>query len=416
MQNLSCIHYKNGEIWCEDVPVLTLSQQFGTPLYVYSSKNIKNNFLRYSNSLNCKHKIFYAVKANSNLAILNLLAKLGAGFDTVSLGEIKRVAAAKGEDSNIIFSGVGKRSDEIIYALQQRIHCFNVESLVELCRINALAKELNMVANIALRINPDINPNTHPLISTGQKEHKFGIDQNLCNYILANKKSFAAVKITGLSYHIGSQITSLEPYKAVMRKVKNYLLDIYPNNPELTHLNIGGGLGINYRQEHPPTIEEYTALVNMMFSNFPFTIYLEPGRSIVGAAGILITKIEYIKSKFIILDAGMNDLIRPCLYDSWHNVIRLLAKKTPGIETNRYDLVGPICESSDILAKDRSLAVQAGDYLCITDVGAYCSSMSSNYNSRPKAAEVMVDQNRFHLIRRREEIADLYKNEFIVPI
>jgi diaminopimelate decarboxylase len=416
MQDLNYLSYINGNLHLENVPLLDISKQLGTPLYVYSRKNIVNNFLRYTKSLNSKHKIFYAVKANSNIAILNLLSKLGSGFDTVSLGEIRRVEAAQANTSEIIFSGVGKRSDEITYAIQNNINCINVESISELKRIDSIANKLNKIANIALRINPDINPNTHPLISTGQKNHKFGMDQTQCDYIFANKTQFKSVKISGLSYHIGSQITILKPFELAMRKMKTYILSIYPTSPELTHLNIGGGLGINYHQENTPSIEDYTSLVNTMFKNFPLTLYLEPGRSIVAESGILLAKIEYIKANFIILDTGINDIMRPCLYNSWHNVIPLLEPTTTKQDLKTYDLVGPICESSDLLAKDRLLSVQESDYLCITDAGAYCSSMSSNYNSRPKAAEVMVDQDKFYLIRTRETVAELYQAESILPV
>jgi diaminopimelate decarboxylase len=406
--------YKKNTLYCEDVDLTTVAQQYGTPCYVYSRAALEDNMRAYlSGFASAKFRVCYAVKANSNIAILNLFARANMGFDIVSLGELERVIAAKGDPKKIIFSGVGKRSDEIARAIEMGVGCFDIESEAELQRINDIANQLNVIVNIALRINPNVDARTHPHISTGLNENKFGIDLddvlNLCAHITVLPK----LKLTGLAFHIGSQLTELEPILTAVDCVLALVNELANRGIHLKHLNIGGGLGVIYQNESPPTISAYLAALDKKFEHCSLEIILEPGRSLVANTGVLLTRVEYLKltphKNFAIVDAAMNDLIRPALYDAWHEIKPV--NQYDGLKMETYDIVGPVCETADCLGKDRLLAIQADDYLAICTAGAYGFCMSSNYNSRPRPPEVMIDKDQVHLIRARENITELYATE-----
>lgn len=415
---MSCLRYCEQDLYIENMSLAEIAHKYGTPCYVYSRAAILNNLHSYQHAFdNFPHLLCYAVKANSNIAILKLLADAGSGFDIVSIGELKRVITAGGHTNRVIFSGVGKSSDEIQEAIRLGIFCFNIESEPELERIAAIAKMHHKTVNVMLRVNPDIDAKTHSYISTGLRENKFGM--NLGDLIpLFNKiQSLKSVKLIGVGAHIGSQITELQPFMLAL----DHLLAIYTTLKEqgisLQYINIGGGLGINYRDELPPSISEYATALRKRLADYPVTLMMEPGRSIVGNAGVLLAKIEYLKDNgtrhFAITDTGMNDLVRPALYSAWQNImpVRLHKAKKP-LQT--YDITGPVCESADFLGKNRDLALEAGEYLAIDSAGAYGFCMSSNYNSRNRAAEVLVDGDRTHLIRRRETIEDAMSLELLV--
>jgi diaminopimelate decarboxylase len=409
-------HYQNNELFVEQVSLAAIAAEFGTPCYVYSRTAIETNWRAFDTAFGNKpHLICYAVKANSNLAILNLLARLGSGFDTVSIGEIERVIAAGGDPQKIIFSGVGKTSAEILRALQIGIHCFNVESNVEIIRLNTLAAQENKTVNIALRINPDIDADTHPYISTGLKENKFGIEISNVLPLCEQIKKLSNLKLIGIGCHIGSQLTKLSPFLQALDRVLKTITNIQQMGFTLQHIDIGGGLGIRYRDEEPPAIKDYVNALCERLVNTNLEIILEPGRAITANAGILLSRVEYVKhtthKNFVILDAAMNDLMRPALYNAWQD-IQPVIKNTNN--TTLYDIVGPVCESADFLGRDRELAVASGDLLAITCAGAYGFSMSSNYNSRPRVAEIMVDKNEVTQIRRRETITELYASETLL--
>ncbi|MES2217543.1 MAG: diaminopimelate decarboxylase [Pseudomonadota bacterium] len=409
--------YENNELYAEQISLTEIAQQFGTPCYVYSRAAIEANWRAFDNALADKpHRICYAVKANSNLAILNILARLGSGFDTVSIGEIARVIAAGGDPKKIIFSGVGKTSAEILRAIEIGIHSFNVESGVEITRLNTLAASQHKIINISLRINPDIDANTHPYISTGMKENKFGIDIADVLPLCAKIKTFSNLNLIGIACHIGSQLTTITPFLSAIDRVLDLVAQLKQQGFTLQQLDLGGGLGIRYHNEEPPTINEYVMGLREHLADCPLEIILEPGRAITANAGILLTRIEYLKhtqhKNFAIVDAAMNDLMRPALYNAWQQILPVeLNNKHP---EKIYDIVGPVCETADFLGRDRKLAVESGDLLAITCAGAYGFAMSSNYNSRPRAAEVMVDKNKVTLIRRRETIDELYAGEIMV--
>lgn len=412
-------HYVDQQLYVEDVPILAIIAKYGTPCYIYSQSLLHQQWLAFQVFLQHNHQICYAVKANSNLAILALLAKWGAGFDIVSAGELARVIQAGGDPQKTVFSGVGKTADEITAALLANIGCFNCESYEELLRIAELAKELKLVAPIALRINPNINAKTHPYITTGLKESKFGMseEQALQWYRLAAQSRY--LKIHGISCHLGSQLTTLSPFLQAIEQLVTLVEQLAKEKINVTTINLGGGLGVAYQQERVPTPEHYAKeiLAILTKKNCHCRLIVEPGRAIVAKAGILVTHIEYIKQNagknFVIVDAGMNDLLRPALYHAKQNIVAVI--KRPLIQEKIVDVVGPICESSDFLGKKRKLAIQSGDYLAIMDSGAYGFSMSSNYNSRPRAAEVMVNKANSYLIRSRETIEQLWRNEHLLP-
>ena len=408
---------KKGELCAEDVNLSEIANQFGTPCYVYSRNALENNWRAFDKALaDIPHRICYAVKANSNIAILNILAKLDSGFDIVSIGELERVLAAGGDPNKIVFSGIGKKNSEITRALDIGIACFNVESEAELEHIQSIAKEKNKIAKIALRVNPNIDARTHPYIATGLRDNKFGIDISICLSLCQKVTGMPNLQLIGLACHIGSQLTELEPFLEAADCLLKLCDQLTEMGVHLQNINVGGGLGIIYHNENPPPIADYVAALRKKISGRNFEILIEPGRAIAANAGILLTRVEYLKvtdhKNFAIVDAGMNDLIRPALYHAWQTI--LPTKVHEKFPEKLYDIVGPVCESADFLGKDRKLALKAGDLLAVCATGAYGFSMSSNYNSRPRAAEVMVDGNQAHLIRKRETIEDLFSHEKII--
>jgi diaminopimelate decarboxylase len=411
-------HYLNRELHVEEVPITNIMVKFGSPCYIYSQAILHRQWCAFKQLLQSSQQICYAVKANSNLAILARLAKWGAGFDIVSGGELARVMQAGGDVRKTVFSGVGKINEEIKIALQANIGCFNVESESELFRIEAIAKNLHKMAIIALRINPNIDAKTHPYITTGLKETKFGMSGNDALPLYRHAATSPHLKIQGISCHLGSQLTTLDPFLQAIEQLLDLAEQLKKENIELKTINLGGGLGVSYQQKKVPTPQEYCQqiLVALKKRNARLQLIIEPGRIITAQAGILVTKVEYLKTNsdknFVIADAGMNDLIRPALYHAEQNILPIIQRCD--LPEKNYDVVGPICESSDFLGKNRQLAIQAGDYLAIMDSGAYGFSMSSNYNSRPRVAEVIVDKNQSFLIRSRETLEQLWQNEKIV--
>ena len=409
--------YKNEQLYVEDLPVKQLAEEFGTPLYIYSRATLERHWHAFDSALgDHPHLICYAVKANSNIGILNVMAKLGSGFDIVSQGELERVLAAGGEASKVVFSGVAKSRAEIMRALEVGIRCFNVESIAELHHINQIAGEMGKIAPISLRVNPDVDAHTHPYISTGLKENKFGVsvDEALEVYKLA--ATLPHVKITGMDCHIGSQLTELQPFLDATDRLIRLIEQLKEDGIMLKHLDLGGGLGVTYTDETPPHPSDYAAaLLNKLKGYENLEIILEPGRAIAANAGILVAKVQYLKSNesrnFAITDTGMNDMIRPALYEAYMNIIEI--DRTLEREKAIYDVVGPVCETSDFLGKQRELAIAEGDYIAQRSAGAYGASMSSNYNSRPRTAEVLVDGDKAHLIRRRESLSELWALERI---
>ena len=409
--------YKNEQLYVEDLPVKQLAEEFGTPLYIYSRATLERHWHAFDSALGKHpHLICYAVKANSNIGILNVMAKLGSGFDIVSQGELERVLAAGGEASKVVFSGVAKSRAEIMRALEVGIRCFNVESIAELHRINQIAGEMGKVAPISLRVNPDVDAHTHPYISTGLKENKFGVSVDEAREVYKLAATLPHVKITGMDCHIGSQLTELQPFLDATDRLIRLMEQLKEDGITLKHLDLGGGLGVTYTDETPPHPSDYaTALLNKLKDYEDLEIILEPGRAIAANAGILVAKVQYLKSNesrnFAITDTGMNDMIRPALYEAYMNMIEI--DRTLGREKAIYDVVGPVCETSDFLGKQRELAIAEGDYIAQRSAGAYGASMSSNYNSRPRTAEVLVDGNKAHLIRRRENLSELWALESI---
>ena len=409
--------YKNEQLYVEDLPVKQLAEEFGTPLYIYSRATLERHWHAFDSALGKHpHLICYAVKANSNIGILNVMAKLGSGFDIVSQGELERVLAAGGEASKVVFSGVAKSRAEIMRALEVGIRCFNVESVAELHHINQIAGEMGKVAPISLRVNPDVDAHTHPYISTGLKENKFGVSVDEAREVYKLAATLPHVKITGMDCHIGSQLTELQPFLDATDRLIRLMEQLKEDGIKLKHLDLGGGLGVTYTDETPPHPSDYaTALLNKLKDYEDLEIILEPGRAIAANAGILVAKVQYLKSNesrnFAITDTGMNDMIRPALYEAYMNIIEI--DRTLGREKAIYDVVGPVCETSDFLGKQRELAIAEGDYIAQRSAGAYGASMSSNYNSRPRTAEVLVDGNKAHLIRRRENLSELWVLESI---
>ena len=409
--------YKNEQLYVEDLPVKQLAEEFSTPLYIYSRATLERHWHAFDSALgDHPHLICYAVKANSNIGILNVMAKLGSGFDIVSQGELERVLEAGGEASKVVFSGVAKSRAEIMRALEVGIRCFNVESIAELHHINQIAGEMGKVAPISLRVNPDVDAHTHPYISTGLKENKFGVSVDEAREVYKLAATLPHVKITGMDCHIGSQLTELQPFLDATDRLIRLIEQLKEDGIILKHLDLGGGLGVTYTDETPPHPSDYaTALLNKLKDYEDLEIILEPGRAIAANAGILVAKVQYLKSNesrnFAITDTGMNDMIRPALYEAYMNIIEI--DRTLEREKTIYDVVGPVCETSDFLGKQRELAIAEGDYIAQRSAGAYGASMSSNYNSRPRTAEVLVDGDKAHLIRRRENLSELWALESI---
>ena len=409
--------YKNEQLYVEDLPIKQLAEEFGTPLYIYSRATLERHWHAFDSALgDHPHLICYAVKANSNIGILNVMAKLGSGFDIVSQGELERVLAAGGEASKVVFSGVAKSRAEIMRALEVGIRCFNVESIAELHHINQIAGEMGKIAPISLRVNPDVDAHTHPYISTGLKENKFGVSVDEAREVYKLAATLPHIKITGMDCHIGSQLTELQPFLDATDRLIRLIEQLKEDGIMLKHLDLGGGLGVTYTDETPPHPSNYAAaLLNKLKGYENLEIILEPGRAIAANAGILVAKVQYLKSNesrnFAITDTGMNDMIRPALYEAYMNIIEI--DRTLEREKAIYDVVGPVCETSDFLGKQRELAIAEGDYIAQRSAGAYGASMSSNYNSRPRTAEVLVDGDKAHLIRRRESLSELWALESI---
>ncbi len=418
--HLPALDYRNGALYMEQVNIAEVVKHYGTPCYVYSKQAILDVYQAYTTSFaSLKHQICYAVKANSNLAVLGILAQAGAGFDIVSRGELMRVLAAGGEASRVVFSGVGKTYSDIEYALTQGIGCFNVESISELTLINEVATKLDKPAPISLRVNPNVDAKTHPYISTGLKDNKFGIDHENAVAVYEQAAQLSHIDIVGIDCHIGSQLTEVAPFVAALDKVIELIHILRNKGIELRHIDLGGGLGVRYIDETPVSIDEFAQALLPKLSELGLTVFFEPGRSIVANAGVLLTKVDVLKptahKNFAIVDAAMNDLIRPALYQAEMAVIPSVLPNN-GIDTDGmqpWDIVGAICETGDFLAKDRLLALATGDILAITGAGAYGFTMSSNYNSRGRASEVMVADDNHQLIRKRETLEALYADEML---
>jgi diaminopimelate decarboxylase len=414
---MSFFHYLDGTLSAEQNSLSELAQRFGTPLYVYSRAALENHYRAFDDAFaSVPHQVCYAVKANSNLAVLNVLARLGSGFDIVSGGELARVLAAGGDASKVVFSGLGKQQTEIKTALEVGIACFNVESYAELARINEVAIAVGKKARVSLRVNPDVDAQTHPYISTGLKENKFGvaIDDAIAVYQYAAQ--LEGLEVIGIDCHIGSQLTTTTPFADALDRILTMIDTLTTLGINIEHLDIGGGLGVRYRDEVPPTPAEYANALLPKLQGRNLKVYLEPGRAIAANAGILLTKVEFLKptahKNFAIVDAAMNDLIRPSLYSAWMDIIPVFPRLT---DTQVYDVVGAVCETGDFLGKERELAIEAGDLLAVCGAGAYGFVMSSNYNTRGRAAEIMVDGAQSFVIRRRESIADLLALESVLP-
>lgn len=409
--------YVDDRLHAEQVDVTELAARYGTPLYVYSRRALESRWNAFETALQGHdHLICYAVKANSNLAVLNVLARLGSGFDIVSVGELERVLRAGGDPQKIVFSGVGKRADEMRRALEVGILCFNVESEPELERLNVIAGEMGKRAPVSLRVNPDVDAKTHPYISTGLKENKFGVEIERAADVYARAADLAHIEAVGIDCHIGSQLTDTAPFVAALDRVLKLVDVLAQRGIRLRHIDAGGGLGVRYRDEMPPTPQAYVAALLSVLGERGCKLLLEPGRGIVGNAGILVTRVEYLKpaehKNFAVVDAAMNDLIRPALYSAWQDIVPVRKQKRL---LCRYDVVGPVCETGDFLGKERELAIEAGDLLAIMSAGAYGFVMSSNYNTRPRAAEVLVDGSNHYMVRRRETLEDLWAGESCPP-
>ena len=414
---MNFVSYQDGTLCAERVPLVEIAERFGTPSYVYSRAALELAYREFDQACTGRDVLIcYSVKANSNLAVLNLLARLGSGFDIVSGGELARVLAAGGSAAKTVFSGVGKSEAEMRRALEAGVLCFNVESEGELARLAAVAQSMGKIAPVSLRINPDVDPKTHPYVATGLRESKFGIPYDVALPLYRKAVTLPGLRVIGIDVHIGSQITDVEPFVAALEKVLEFVDALDATGVHLEHLDLGGGLGIRYRDEAPPAVKDYLGRLFERLGKREMRILFEPGRSLVGNTGLLLTRVEYLKhggaKSFVVTDAAMNDLLRPALYDAWHEVLPVTRRNGP---TQRYDIVGPVCESADFLARARTLTVAAGDLLAIMSAGAYGMTMSSNYNSRPRPAEVMVDGKAAHLVRDRESAEGLFASERLLP-
>ncbi len=417
MSGFPSFEYCDNQLHVESVPLSYIAKTFGTPCYVYSKRVITNAYQAFDTAFaDNDHLICYSVKANANIAILNLLARLGSGFDIVSGGELQRVLKAGGDPGKIVFSGVGKNTEEMRLALAAKILCFNVESEAELGALNQIAAEMRQIASVSLRVNPDVDAKTHPYISTGLKENKFGIPIDDAERICTTSQGLKHIRFTGLDCHIGSQLTELGPFSQACDRILNLISRIEKKGIKIEHLDLGGGLGIRYHGEEAPSIQEYVESLCTNTSQLNKRILIEPGRALIGNAGLLLTRVEYLKQtpdkNFAIVDAAMNDLMRPALYDAYHEILPVIKNDA---NKKTYQIVGPICETSDFLGHDRELNLMSGDILAVMSSGAYGMSMSSNYNTRPRVAEVMVDGDDVHLIRERETIDHLIATEKILP-
>ncbi|HAQ25695.1 diaminopimelate decarboxylase [Stutzerimonas nitrititolerans] len=414
---MEAFSYRDGQLFAEGVALPALAQRFGTPTYVYSRAHIEAQYRAYADALSgMPHLVCFAVKANSNLGVLNVLARLGAGFDIVSRGELERVLAAGGKPERIVFSGVGKTRDDMRRALEVGVHCFNVESTDELERLQLVAAELGVIAPVSLRVNPDVDAGTHPYISTGLKENKFGIAIADAEAVYARADELSNLEVIGVDCHIGSQLTTLPPFLDALDRLLALIDRLAVRGIRIRHLDLGGGLGVRYRDEQPPLAGDYIKAVRQRIEGRDLALVFEPGRSIVANAGLLLTRVEYLKhtehKDFAIVDAAMNDLIRPALYQAWMDVVPVQPRNG---EVRHYDIVGPICETGDFLAKERPLALAEGDLLAVRSAGAYGFVMSSNYNTRGRAAEVLVDGDQAFEVRRRESVQELYAGESLLP-
>lgn len=409
-------NYQNNQLLAEQVPLADIAEQYGTPCYVYSRAALTSGFHQFSDALQGReHLICYAVKANANLAILNVFARLGAGFDIVSGGELQRVLAAGGDAKKVVFSGVGKTVAEMRLALEADILCFNVESASELDRLNEVAASMGKTASISLRVNPDVDAKTHPYISTGLKQNKFGVAYTEAIALYRKAAGLKNLRITGMDCHIGSQLTETSPFIAAVEKILLLVDALASEGIKLEHLDLGGGLGICYKDETPPAIADYIAALLGALQGRTQKLILEPGRVLVGNAGVLLTRVEYLKpgeeKNFAIVDAAMNDLMRPALYDAYHDILPVAREEHP---VENYEVVGPICETGDFIGHSRDLGIAPQSLLAVMSAGAYGMSMSSNYNTRPRAAEVMVDGSTVHLVRERETVQQLFAGEKII--
>lgn len=415
----STISRNNGDLFMENIALNDIADQFGTPCYVYSKRAIELNYSAYVTALgDYPHLVCYAVKSNSNIAVLQTLAALGAGFDIVSIGELERVLMAGGDPSKVVFSGLAKTADEMSRALEAGIHCFNVESESELVLLNATAASLSVNAPVSIRVNPDVDAKTHPYISTGLKEDKFGIDIDQALGVYERAAQMDNIDLIGVDCHIGSQLTEVKPFLDAMARLLILVDQLTERDIPLAHIDIGGGLGVRYQNEQTLSVGDYMAELLPLLAQRNETLILEPGRSITANAGVLLTRVQYLKSNdhknFAIVNAAMNDMLRPSLYQAWMDIQPISTHSDS--EEKVYDVVGPVCESGDFLGKDRTLSISEGDYLCLFSAGSYGFVMSSNYNSRPRVAEIMVAGEQVHLIRQRETLRDLVRGEQLLPV
>jgi diaminopimelate decarboxylase len=413
-------HYQDNHLLAEQVPLAAIAERHGTPCYVYSRAALETQWRAFDDALaGLEHRICYSVKANSNLGVLDVLARLGSGFDIVSVGELERVLAAGGDAAKTVFSGVGKGEAEMRRALEAGVYCFNIESQGELARLDTVAATLGMVASISVRVNPDVDADTHPYIATGLKENKFGVPIGDAPALFARATSLDNVVIKGVDFHIGSQLTSLAPFVDALDRVLTLIDTLTASGIAITHLNVGGGLGVRYREEMPPSIADYVAAIAERIEGRNLELLVEPGRAIAAEAGLLLARVEYLKlggeRNFAVVDAAMNDLLRPALYGAWQDILPVSRTAMDDSAAPLFDVVGPVCESADFLGKNRRLALGAGDLIAVASVGAYGFVMSSNYNSRPRAAEVMVDGSAVHLVRAREQVESLFAGESRLP-
>ena len=413
-------HYQDDSLLAEQVPLSAIAERHGTPCYVYSRAALEAGWRAFDEALSAlAHRICYSVKANSNLGVLNCLARLGSGFDIVSVGELERVLAAGGDAAKTVFSGVGKSEPEMRRALEAGVYCFNVESRAELERLNAVAGRLGTRAPISLRVNPDVDAETHPYIATGLEKNKFGVPIGDAPALFSLAAGLDGIAVNGVDFHIGSQITSLAPFVDALDRVLALIDELTAFGIAIAHLNVGGGLGVRYGEETPPSASDYAAAIVERIAGRDFELLVEPGRAVVADAGILLARVEYLKlggeRNFAVVDAAMNDLLRPALYDAWQDILPVERGSSGEGEAPLYDVVGPVCESADFLGKARRLALKEGDLIAIACAGAYGFVMSSNYNTRPRAAEVMVDGDAMHLVRAREQVTDLYAGESCLP-
>ena len=410
--------YRDGELYAEQTPVSEIAARHGTPCYIYSRSSLEAAFSEYRDALaGCSHLVCYAVKANSNLAVLDTLARLGAGFDIVSLGELERVIAAGGDPQKIVFSGVGKKPAEMARALELDIACFNLESAAELEVLAGVAADLGKTARVSVRVNPDVDANTHPYISTGLKENKFGVTMEEALAVYQRAAELPFIDVVGVDCHIGSQLTQISPFIDALKRLLSLVDRLAQQGIILHHLDLGGGLGVCYKDVQPPSIADYIAAVREELGDRQLTLVFEPGRSIAANAGLLVTQVEYLKrtpeNNFALVDAAMNDMLRPALYQAWLDIRNI--REHADVPAEQWEVVGPVCETGDFLGKQRTLSIRQGDLLALSGAGAYGFTMSSNYNSRPRAAEIMVDGESVHLVRERETLTDIMRGEHRLP-